>query len=109
MLSRRQRDEWTEFLRQPAAEVCGRVAGLVRWLLWGRTPEGRTPARSETMATDATEPKPAYPLTAGQTAVLVLVAACVGLAIAHTQATPIPPSNGMIDEVTRFLKQLYPD
>jgi hypothetical protein len=73
MSSRRQRDEWTEFVRRPAAEVCGRLARLFRWLLWGRAP-----ARRETMATDATEPRPAYPLTAGQTAVVVLVAACVG-------------------------------
>lgn len=61
------------------------------------------------MATDATEPRPAYPLTAGQTAVLVLVAACVGIAIAQTVATPMPSSNVMVDEVTLFLKQLYPD
>jgi hypothetical protein len=104
MSSRRQRDEWTEFVRRPAAELHGRVVGLLRWLLWGRTP-----ARRETMATDATEPRPAYPLTAGQTAVVVLVAACVGLAMAHTAATPMPPSNVMVDEVTLFLKQLYPD
>jgi hypothetical protein len=109
MASRRQRDEWTELVRRPAAELRGRVAGLVRWLLWGRTP-----ARRETMAADATEPRPAYPLTAGQTAVVVLVAACVGIAIAHTLATPmppsnVPPSNVMVDEVTLFLKQLYPD
>jgi hypothetical protein len=104
MASRRQRDEWTDFVRRPAAILRGRVAGLVRWLLWGRTP-----ALRETMSTDATEPRPAYPLTAGQTAVVVLVAACVGLAIAHTVATPMPPSNVTVDEVTLFLKQLYPD
>lgn len=104
MASRRQRDEWTEFVRRPAAAVRGRVAGLVRWLLWGRTP-----ARRETMATDATEPRPAYPLTAGQTAVVVLVGACVGIAMAHTLATPMPPSNVTGDEATLFLKQLYPD
>jgi hypothetical protein len=61
------------------------------------------------MADDATEPRPAYPLTAGQTAVVCLVGACVGLIVGHTLATPMPPSNAMVDEVTLFLKQLYPD
>jgi hypothetical protein len=61
------------------------------------------------MATDAAEPRSAFPLTAGQTAVVGLVAVCVGLAIAHTGATPMPTSNVMVDEVTLFLKQLYPD
>lgn len=104
MSSRRQRDEWTEFVRRPAAELRGRVAGLVRWLLWGRTP-----ARRETMATDTTEPRPAFPLSAGQTIVVGVVAACVGLAIAATVRTPMPPSNVLVDEATLFLKQLYPD
>jgi hypothetical protein len=63
-----------------------------------------------TMSTDVTEPRSAWPLTRGETAVIgvLLVAACVGVPI--TFATPIPrDGDATVDEVVVFLKQLYPD
>src|SRR5262245_30766857 len=57
----------------------------------------------------ATEPRSAWPLTRGETAVfgVFLVAACVAVPV--TFRTPIPSGNTRYEEVALFLKQLYPD
>src|SRR5262249_33147984 len=61
------------------------------------------------MSADNTEPRSAYPMTPGETALIsgLLVAACVG--IVFTVRTPILSGNATRDEVAVFLKQLYPD
>jgi hypothetical protein len=89
-----------------AAELRGRVVGLIRWLLWGRTP-----ARRDPVSTDSTEPRTAYPLTVGKTAMVgvILVGACVGVSAAVTFRAPIPDGNATGEEVVVFLKQVYPD
>src|SRR5262245_24698705 len=63
------------------------------------------------MISDSTEARPACPLTLGKTALIgvFLVAACVGVLVGMTFATPIPSSNATDDDVVLFLKQLYPD
>src|SRR5262245_35808240 len=100
MASRRQRDEWTELVRRPAAELRGRVVGLIRWLLWGRTP-----ARRDTIISNSSGARSAWPLTRGETAVfgVFLIAACVGVSL--TARTPIPTGHATVDEAVLFLKQ----
>lgn len=101
MASRRQRDEWTEFMGRRVADLRGRVVDLAR-RLWG-------PARRGPPSGGGTEPKSSYPMTPGQGTMIgcLLVASAVIFAVAAR--TPIPSGKENCEKARPFLKELFPD